>query len=148
MLGLGGVGLNALLAAVASGAREVIAIDLNDDKLALARSLGATASFNATSESAADEIHALHGGVDYAFEMAGSVKAMDLAYRITRRGGRRFPRVCLTPTTALRKRRCVQFGRAGAWAPSGWVIPSSKAFSSAGTAFSMSTFHCRVDQSP
>lgn len=88
VLGLGGVGLNALLAAVASGAREVIAIDLNDDKLALARSLGATASFNAASESAADEIRALtQGGVDYAFEMAGSVKAMDLAYRITRRGG-------------------------------------------------------------
>jgi alcohol dehydrogenase len=27
------------------------------------------------------------GGVDYAFEMAGSVQAMDLAYRVTRRGG-------------------------------------------------------------
>ena len=88
ILGLGGVGLNALLAAVASGAREVIAIDLNDDKLTLARSLGATATFNAAADSAAEEIRALtRGGVDYAFEMAGSVKAMDLAYRITRRGG-------------------------------------------------------------
>ena len=27
------------------------------------------------------------GGVDYAFEMAGSVQAMELAYRVTRRGG-------------------------------------------------------------
>ena len=27
------------------------------------------------------------GGVDFAFEMAGSVKALDLAYKVTRRGG-------------------------------------------------------------
>jgi alcohol dehydrogenase len=88
VLGLGGVGLNALLAAVASGAREIVALDLNESKLELARSLGATAAVNAGSDKAADEVRELtKGGVDYAFEMAGSVKAMDLAYRITRRGG-------------------------------------------------------------
>ena len=88
VLGLGGVGLNALLAAVASGAREIVALDLNESKLELARSLGATAGVNAASERAAEEVRELtKGGVDYAFEMAGSVKAMDLAYRITRRGG-------------------------------------------------------------
>ena len=88
VLGLGGVGFSALLAAVASGAREVVALDLSDDKLALARSLGATATFNAAQPDAADAVRALtRGGVDYAFEMAGAIPAMELAWRITRRGG-------------------------------------------------------------
>ncbi len=42
VIGLGGVGLSSLLGAVAVGARRVVAIDLSDDKLGLARQLGAT----------------------------------------------------------------------------------------------------------
>lgn len=88
VLGLGGVGFSALLAAVASGAREVIAIDLNESKLALARELGATATVNAGDANAVEQVKALtKGGVDYAFEMAGAIPAMELAWRITRRGG-------------------------------------------------------------
>jgi alcohol dehydrogenase len=88
VIGLGGVGLSSLLGAIAVGARRVIAIDLSDDKLGLARQLGATDTFNASSPNAVDEIKAATGGgVEFAFEMAGSVRAMDLAYRITRRGG-------------------------------------------------------------
>jgi alcohol dehydrogenase len=82
------VGFSALLAAVASGAREVIAMDLSDSKLALARELGATAAFNAGGPGVADEVRDLtRGGVDFAFEMAGAIPAMELAWRITRRGG-------------------------------------------------------------
>ena len=88
VIGLGGVGLAALLGAVSAGASRVVAIDLADDKLALAKSLGATDTFNAQSDNCADEVKAaIAGGVDFAFELAGSVKAMELAYRITRRGG-------------------------------------------------------------
>lgn len=88
VLGLGGVGLNALLASVAAGAREIVAIDLHDDKLDLARRLGATSTVNARAPDAVSQVkEATAGGVDFAFEMAGSVQAMDLAYRITRRGG-------------------------------------------------------------
>lgn len=88
VVGLGGVGLNALLGAILAGAERIVAVDVLDDKLALARQLGATDTYNAGTEDAAAEIReATGGGVDYAFEMAGSVKAMDLAYRITRRGG-------------------------------------------------------------
>jgi alcohol dehydrogenase len=88
VLGLGGVGFSALLAAVASGAREVVAIDLNDDKLRLASELGATATFEAGQPDVAEDVKALtRGGVDYAFEMAGAIPAMELAWRITRRGG-------------------------------------------------------------
>ena len=88
VLGLGGVGLCAMLGALASGAREVIAIDLHDSKLEIARSLGATATVNARDPDAVEKVRALtRGGVDYAFEMAGSVQAMEAAYRMTRRGG-------------------------------------------------------------
>ena len=88
VVGLGGVGLSALLGTIACGATQVIAVDVAQEKLELARSLGATAVFNAASPTAADDIRAAsRGGVDHALEMAGSVKALDLAFQITRRGG-------------------------------------------------------------
>lgn len=88
VIGLGGVGLSALLGALAAGARQVVAVDLSDEKLGLARQLGATDTVNAGAAEAAEAARAASGGgVEYAFEMAGSVKAMELAYAITRRGG-------------------------------------------------------------
>jgi alcohol dehydrogenase len=88
VIGLGGVGLCSLLGAIAAGAREVVAIDLADDKLAFARQLGATSTFNARDPDCADQVRsATRGGVEYAFELAGSTRALELAYRITRRGG-------------------------------------------------------------
>ncbi|MEW5890199.1 MAG: zinc-dependent alcohol dehydrogenase family protein [Pseudomonadota bacterium] len=88
VIGLGGVGLAALLGAVMAGASRIVAIDLSQEKLELARQLGATDCYNAAQGDCAAEVKAAtQGGVHYAFEMAGSVKAMDLAYRITRRGG-------------------------------------------------------------
>src|SRR5499427_9103461 len=88
VIGLGGVGLSSLLGAIAVGARRVVAVDLSDNKLGLARQLGATDTFNAGGANAVEEIRAATGGgVEFAFEMTGSVRAMDLAYKITRRGG-------------------------------------------------------------
>ncbi len=88
VVGLGGVGLNALFGAKVAGASELIAIDVHDDKLELAKQLGATAVVNARDEKAVEQVRNITGGgVDFGFEMAGSVQAMELAYRITRRGG-------------------------------------------------------------
>ncbi|HAK52384.1 MAG TPA: alcohol dehydrogenase [Gammaproteobacteria bacterium] len=88
VVGLGVVGLCALMGTKASGARQVIAVDLADDKLELARELGATHTVNAGDEDAIDQVKEISkGGVDYAFEMAGSVHALRLAYNITARGG-------------------------------------------------------------
>jgi alcohol dehydrogenase len=88
VVGLGGVGLCALLGAVASGARDIVAIDLHDSKLEVARSLGATITVNARDPDAVSKVkEATQGGVDFAFEMAGVIQAMELSYRITRRGG-------------------------------------------------------------
>jgi alcohol dehydrogenase len=88
VVGLGGVGLAALLGAAASGAAAIVAIDLSDERLAFARELGATDTFNARDERCVEQARAAtNGGVDFAFELAGSVRAMDTAYRVTRRGG-------------------------------------------------------------
>ena len=88
VVGLGGVGLAALIGARLRDARRIVAVDLSPAKLALARTLGATDVFDASDPACAEAIReATQGGVEYAFEMAGSVKAMELAYRITRRGG-------------------------------------------------------------
>ena len=88
VIGLGGVGLAALIGAQAAGARQIIAIDLAEDKLAQARALGATHTVNAGGTDALEQIRALSsGGVEFAFEFAGSIRALELAYRVTRRGG-------------------------------------------------------------
>lgn len=88
IVGLGGVGLSALLGAVACGASRIIAVDLSREKLVIARDLGATDVFCAGDEGIADAIRdATRGGVDHSLEMAGSVKALELACHITRRGG-------------------------------------------------------------
>jgi alcohol dehydrogenase len=88
IVGLGGVGLAALLGAVATGASRIVAIDLAADKREFAKTIGATDAFDAAAPDAVDAIRAAtDGGVEYALEFAGSVKAMELAYKITRRGG-------------------------------------------------------------
>lgn len=88
VIGLGGVGLAAVMGAVAAGAGEIVAIDLVQAKLDLATELGATKTFLASDPDIADKVReATGGGVQYAVEMAGSGKAFDLAYRITKRGG-------------------------------------------------------------
>ena len=101
VVGLGGVGLAALIGAQAAGARQIVAIDLSDAKLEQARALGATHTVNAGQADAVEHVRALSsGGVEFAFEFAGSIHALDLAYRITRRGGSTVT-AGLPPSTAL-----------------------------------------------
>ncbi|MCI0182370.1 zinc-dependent alcohol dehydrogenase family protein [Sulfoacidibacillus ferrooxidans] len=88
IIGLGGVGLSALLGARVAGAARIIAVDIQPDKLELAKKMGATDIFDSREKDVIEHIRsATHGGVDYAFETAGAVSALDVAYRITRRGG-------------------------------------------------------------
>ncbi|MEJ6790282.1 zinc-dependent alcohol dehydrogenase family protein [Brevundimonas sp. BR2-1] len=88
VVGLGGVGLSSVLGAIAAGASPVVAVDLSEDKLALARTLGAVQTVNAGAADAVEQVRALTGGgADFVFEMAGSVRALDAAWRMTRRGG-------------------------------------------------------------
>jgi alcohol dehydrogenase len=88
VVGLGGVGMNALMAGVVAGAERIVAVDLNSDKLKLARELGATDVFLAGNADVVQEIQdATDGGLDYVIETAGAIPAMNLAYAIAARGG-------------------------------------------------------------
>jgi alcohol dehydrogenase len=88
VIGLGGVGLAAVIGAIAAGAREVIAIDLSASKRELAIKLGATRTFDGGNPSCVEEVRAATGGgLDHVFEFAGSIRAFETAYRVTRRGG-------------------------------------------------------------
>jgi alcohol dehydrogenase len=88
IVGLGGVGLAALLAGHMLEAKALVAIDLSEEKLKVARILGATHTFNGGEPDCAKKVReATRGGVHFAFEAAGTVAALELAYRVTRRGG-------------------------------------------------------------
>jgi alcohol dehydrogenase len=88
VVGLGGVGLSSVLGAVAAGAAQVVAVDLSTQKLDHARRMGATATVDASSPDVVDQVRALTGGgADVVLEMAGSVRALDSAVKMTRRGG-------------------------------------------------------------
>jgi alcohol dehydrogenase len=88
VVGLGGVGLAAVLGAVAAGASQVIAVDIADDKLELAASLGATSTVNARAADCVQRVrHQTSGGVDVGLEFAGSLAALESTYQMTRRGG-------------------------------------------------------------
>ena len=88
VVGLGGVGMNALMACAVAGAERIVAVDLNADKLTLARELGATDTFLAGNADVVAAIRdATDGGLDYVIETAGAIPAMNLAYAIAARGG-------------------------------------------------------------
>lgn len=88
VVGLGGVGLSAVLAALAIGSGKVLALDLSEEKLAFARELGVHHALNAGDADVQAQISDLTGGgVHIAIETAGSNRALQMAYDITRRGG-------------------------------------------------------------
>ncbi|MBU6497262.1 MAG: alcohol dehydrogenase catalytic domain-containing protein [Rhodospirillales bacterium] len=88
VIGLGGVGLNAVMAARVAGASSIIGIDLKDEKFALARELGCTHTISARDPDAVQTIKDLtRGGVDFCFEISGAKPAMTMANAITCKGG-------------------------------------------------------------
>ena len=65
---------------------HIVAVDLSEDKLAQARALGATHTVNAGSDDAKAQIRDItSGGVDYAFEFAGAIRALS-SWPTTRHG--------------------------------------------------------------
>lgn len=72
VFGAGAVGLSALMAAAVVSCSVIIAIDVYDSRLELARELGATHTINASREDVVTEIRAItNGGVNYSIEAAG-----------------------------------------------------------------------------
>jgi alcohol dehydrogenase, propanol-preferring len=85
VFGVGGLGHLAIQYAAIAGGR-VVAIDLHDEKLTLARELGAEFTINAAKEDPVAAIQKL-GGADQAIALAVSPKAFEQAYGSLRRGG-------------------------------------------------------------
>lgn len=78
IFGAGGVGLCAVQGAALSGATDVILVDLIPEKLAVGAELGATHTVDAREDDALDQIRAASdGGVDYAFDIVGSVQTVE-----------------------------------------------------------------------
>ena len=89
VVGTGGVGLNCIQGAAHAAAGVVIAIDLRDDKLAMARTVGATATINATATDPTKAVQDLTGGrgADFVFVSVGSSRAIEQALPLLRTGG-------------------------------------------------------------
>jgi Zn-dependent alcohol dehydrogenase len=90
VIGCGGVGLSAVLAAAAAGAGSILAVDVNPQKLADAEGFGATGGVlwaGSAEETAAAVVEASGGGVDYAIEATGRTDAMLTAFLSTRPRG-------------------------------------------------------------
>jgi S-(hydroxymethyl)glutathione dehydrogenase/alcohol dehydrogenase len=90
VMGTGGVGLNAVQGAVFSGAYPVIAVDVEDNKLEIARKFGATYTINAKREPdpiGAVKILTSGKGADYAFITVAGMGPLRQGFLMCRRGG-------------------------------------------------------------
>ncbi len=85
--GLGGVGLAALIGALAAGAHPVVGLDVVPAKLELARELGADHALAAGDDTVAAVRELTGGGADHVIETVGDERVLADAYAMTRRGG-------------------------------------------------------------
>ncbi len=88
IVGLGGIGLSALMACVNIGVETIIAIDLSKDKLELARKFGATHTVNSKHENVDQWVQAHQPqGIDFCVEAAGHVSTIEMGFRLIKTGG-------------------------------------------------------------
>jgi len=90
VFGAGGIGLSIIQAAVLAGAHPVVAIDVFDNRLELARTLGATHTINSRTTDVIQAIDGIVGpdGIDVAIDNTGNVDVISLASRLTSTRGR------------------------------------------------------------
>ena len=86
ILGAGGVGLNLIQGAALVSAHPIVAVDLSDEKLHLARQLGATHCINAKQCDLSREIPHIVGDplADVVIDSTGHVEMLEIAYQLTR----------------------------------------------------------------
>lgn len=88
VVGLGGVGLSAILGAKAAGASKIIAADISKYKREKAKEFGAQETIDSSSPDALEQLRNMTGGgVDISVEFAGAMPALDYAFNATKRGG-------------------------------------------------------------
>jgi S-(hydroxymethyl)glutathione dehydrogenase/alcohol dehydrogenase len=90
VFGAGGVGLNIIQGAALVAANPIIAIDLYDHKLEMAKRFGATHTINSRNSDPAEEIQKIvgFGGVDVAVDNSGVVEVVQTAYEVTSPSGK------------------------------------------------------------
>jgi S-(hydroxymethyl)glutathione dehydrogenase/alcohol dehydrogenase len=90
IFGAGGIGLNIVQGAAMAGAYPIIAVDLFDNRLELAKTMGATHLINSKKIDAAAEIGKIVGaeGVDVAVDNTGNPQVIETAYRLTNSRGK------------------------------------------------------------
>ena len=88
VIGCGGVGASVVVGADLAHAGRIVAVDIADDKLAFARSLGATDAVNASKEDAVQRVREVTGGgADHAFECVGNPVTLTQLVEMVRPGG-------------------------------------------------------------
>tara|TARA_B100000035_G_scaffold106278_2_gene90103 strand:+ start:1246 stop:2376 length:1131 start_codon:yes stop_codon:yes gene_type:complete len=88
VVGCGGVGISTIQGAHLAGARQIIAVDLEQQKLDWATQLGATHTVNPNDgDPVAQVLELTSGGVDYSFEAIGLKQTAEQAYGMIRAGG-------------------------------------------------------------
>jgi S-(hydroxymethyl)glutathione dehydrogenase/alcohol dehydrogenase len=88
VVGCGGVGLNIIQGGQLANAGRIIAVDLLDNKLELAKQFGATDTVNGSQVDAVQTVREMtKDTVDFAFEAIGNVKAARQCFDMVRRGG-------------------------------------------------------------
>jgi S-(hydroxymethyl)glutathione dehydrogenase/alcohol dehydrogenase len=87
VLGCGGVGLATVLGLALVGADPIVAVDLSDERLEVARSLGATVTLRGDDPDLAAHVERATGGADFVFEAIGSGRTIESAIAMTGRGG-------------------------------------------------------------
>jgi S-(hydroxymethyl)glutathione dehydrogenase/alcohol dehydrogenase len=88
VIGAGGVGLSVIQGARIAHAATIVAVDVDDDKLALAAALGATATINARVDDPVAAVGELtRGGADFVFEAIGNAATVQQGLAMTGTGG-------------------------------------------------------------
>jgi L-iditol 2-dehydrogenase len=89
VIGSGMIGLLVIQALKWAGAKQIVAVDLADNRLALARQLGATHALNSGTTDVAAEVAKITDGLgaDVSFEVVGFTATLNLALAVVKRGG-------------------------------------------------------------
>jgi S-(hydroxymethyl)glutathione dehydrogenase/alcohol dehydrogenase len=88
VLGLGGIGLSALMALKALGVKNLMAVDISAKKLKMAKKLGAIYCLNSMDKNFITNVKEIFpSGADYCIESAGKVSTIELGFSLIKNGG-------------------------------------------------------------
>jgi S-(hydroxymethyl)glutathione dehydrogenase/alcohol dehydrogenase len=88
VLGLGGIGISAVMALLATGVKEIIAVDVSAEKLERVKMWGVSHYLNSNDGDVASRVKALtNGGVDFCIEATGSITGIEQGFSVIRKFG-------------------------------------------------------------